>query len=153
MYLVYFVLWLIFNANITWEIAIIGLIAAGAIFAFTCKFADYSIQKEKKLYCSFFQIVKYLIKLVAEVVKSNLAVMNLIVSQKEEIQPLLVSFETKLQKPTMQALMANTITLTPGTITVLLEDGIYTVHCLDESFAEGIEQSDFVELIKKIEEQ
>ena len=47
--------------------------------------------------------------------------------------------------------LANSITLTPGTITVNLEGNEFYVHCLDKEFAEGMEQSIFVELLEKME--
>lgn len=50
-------------------------------------------------------------------------------------------------------LLANSITLTPGTITVALEDNEYTVHCLDRRFGEGLADSSFVRLLHKIEGQ
>ena len=50
-----------------------------------------------------------------------------------------------------RASLANAITLTPGTITVLLDDNTYTVHCLDETLAEGMDTSVFVDMIKKCE--
>ena len=50
-----------------------------------------------------------------------------------------------------KAFLANEITLTPGTITVLLEDSEYVVHCLDESLAEGMDDSVFVELLTELE--
>ncbi len=34
--------------------------------------------------------------------------------------------------------MANAITLTPGTLTLLLERDVLTVHCLDEQSAENL---------------
>ena len=46
---------------------------------------------------------------------------------------------------------ANSITLTPGTITVSLTDNEYTVHCLDKELAEGISSSVFVKLLTKLE--
>ena len=48
-------------------------------------------------------------------------------------------------------LLANSITLTPGTITVLLEEDEYVVHCLDKSLAEGINSSIFVSMLRKME--
>lgn len=153
MFILFFVLWIVFNGSLTWEIAGFGVVIAVALLFFICRFADYSLSKEKKLYRNAFRILKYVFRLIVEVVKSNLAVMNLIISQREEIQPTLVTFDTKLKKQTTQALLANTITITPGTITVLLEDGTYTVHCLDADFSEGIETSGFVDLIKEIEEK
>lgn len=151
MYLLYFLLWVIFNGNFTLEIALFGIVIAAALFAFTCKFADYSIAKEKKLLRNAFRLLKYVIVLVIEIVKANFAVIHLILSEKEEAEPALVTFEADLHTPMGRAALANAITLTPGTITVLLEDNVYTVHCLDESLAEGIDESVFADMIKKCE--
>ena len=95
--------------------------------------------------------MRYAFVLVKEVIKANLGVIHLILTQKEEIQPVLVSFHSDLKGPVTQTLLANAITLTPGTITVMLENGDYTVHCLDESLAEGMDQSVFTELAADIE--
>lgn len=63
MYLLYFILWVIFNGRITLEICLFGVVIAGAVFAFTCKFMDYSIEKEKhilKKRCRCFTISVFL---------------------------------------------------------------------------------------------
>lgn len=151
MFLVYFILWIIFNANFTLEVVLFGIVFAALLLLFMCRFCDYSLEREKGIYRNAFRFLKYVVLLILEVVKSNLAVMHLIITQREEPEPVLVSFQTDLKKPAGQALLANTITVTPGTITVLLEDGKYTVHCLDEDFAEGIEDSEFAGLLKQIE--
>ena len=48
--------------------------------------------------------------------------------------------------------LANSITLTPGTITVSLEENRYVIHCLDKSFSEGLNESSFVRLLARMEE-
>ena len=151
MYLLYFLLWVIFNGNFTLEIAIFGIIIAAVLFAFTCKFTDYSISKEKQLIRNAFRILHYIVVLVIEIVKANLAVIRFILSEKEEIEPALVTFQADLHTQMGRAALANAITLTPGTITVLLDDNTYTVHCLDETLAEGMDTSVFVDMIKKCE--
>ncbi len=60
-------------------------------------------------------------------------------------------FGTDLQSELSKVILANSITLTPGTITVSLEDNRFCVHCLDRELAEGMENSVFVELLKKME--
>lgn len=152
MFLLYFLLWVIFNGNFTLEIAVFGVVIAAAVFAFTCKFADYSIEKEKMLFRNLFRICRYVVVLVIEIVKANFAVVRLILSEEEEVEPALVSFRADLKTAAGRSALANAITLTPGTITVLLEDNVYTVHCLDETLAEGINESVFVEMMKEIEE-
>lgn len=152
MYLLYFALWIIFNGKFTLEIAVFGVIIAAALFAFTCKFADYSVAKEKMIFKNLFRIIHYVIVLIIEIVKANLAVMHLILSEKEEPQPMLVTFTAELESKMSRSLLANAITLTPGTITVVLEDNHYTVHCLDRDFAYGMDESVFVGILKKCEE-
>lgn len=153
MYLLYFILWVIFNGRMTLEICLFGIVIAGAVFAFTCKFMDYSIEKEKHILKKSVQMLHYICVLVVEIVKANFAVIHLILSEKEEIEPALVSFEAKMKTTTGKAFLANAITLTPGTITVSLEDSRYLVHCLDESMAEGMDDSVFVDLLEKMERE
>ena len=75
----------------------------------------------------------------------------MILSEKEEPEPALVHFTADMQTRTGRALLANAITLTPGTITVTLQDADYVVHCLDESLAVGMDHSIFVELLEDLE--
>ncbi len=60
-------------------------------------------------------------------------------------------FNIPFKTDTARFLLANSITLTPGTITVAVEGDKFIVHCLDKTLAEGIESSVFVKLLKKIE--
>jgi multicomponent Na+:H+ antiporter subunit E len=152
MYFLYFLLWVIFNGAVTLEICLFGIVIAAAIFAFTCKFMDYSIEKEKKLLRNSVKFVRYAGVLVIEIVKANLAVVHMILSEKEEQQPALVHFHSNMKTDVGKTLLANAITLTPGTITVSLDDTEYTVHCLDESLAMGIDDTVFVKLISEMEE-
>lgn len=151
MFLLYFMLWVIFNGKITLEICLIGLVVAGVMFAFTCRFVDHSIAKERLMYLKAWEFVRYAAVLVKEIVKANYAVMRLILSRNTELSPALVSFRTDLETPTCRTFLANAITLTPGTITVSLEEDEYMVHCLDQSFAKGIDRSVFVERIAGLE--
>lgn len=152
MFLLYFLLWVIFNGRVTLEICLLGLVIAGALLAFSCRFMEYSLARERKVYRSIFLFPRYCRLLVTEIVKANVSAMRMILIQREEIEPALVSFCTDLKSQAGKALLANTITLTPGTITVTLEESEYMVHCLDESMAEGIQESAFVAYIRKFEE-
>ena len=151
MYLLYFLLWVIFNGNFTLEICIFGIVIAGAIFAFTCKFMDYSVEKENQNYRKVFKFLRYVCVLIMEIVKANFAVIHMILSEKEEAEPALVSFQSDMKTPVGKALLANAITLTPGTITVSLENSEFVVHCLDDDLAVGMADSVFVHLISDLE--
>lgn len=151
MFFLYFLFWVIFNGNITLEICIFGVIIAAVMFAFTCKFMDYSVELEMKNIKRVFLFLKYVAHLVIEVIKANYATIKMILTQKEEIEPVLVSFQSDLKTPVGKTLLANAITLTPGTITVSLEDDKYVVHCLDKDFSEGIDENMFADIAREIE--
>lgn len=151
MYFIYFFLWVIFNGSFTLETAAFGVVIAAALFAFSCKFMNYSIAQEKKNIKKVFQVIAFIFLLLKEITLANFAVIRLILTQREEIDPKLITFRSSLRTPTARAFLANVITLTPGTITVTLENDICTVHCLDESMAEGIEDLEFQKRLSKLE--
>lgn len=153
MYLFYLVLWVIFNGNLTLEIFLIGLVVAAAVFAFTCKFMGHSLKKELRIYRLAFHFLRYVFVLVIEIVRANFAVIHTIMSEKEEPEPVLVSFHTDMETSVGRTLLANAITLTPGTITVSVENQDYVVHGLDESYAEGMDSSVMKTLLKEMEQK
>ena len=153
MLLLFFLAWIIFNGNITLEIVLFGMVIALGMFAFICKFMDYSIQKELRFYKLVPVFFQYIFLLVKEIVQANLTVCRMILSRKEVVEPVIVHVHTNLKTETARVILANSITLTPGTITVSMTDDDLLVHCLDKSLAEGMEDSAFVKLLEKLEKE
>ena len=151
MYLIFFLIWIIFNGQFTWEIAAFGVVIAGLMYWFICRFLDYCPKKDLILARKLFRIIHYVFVLVTEIIKSNFAVIKMIMSSRYEIEPVVVRFKIDLKTTPARVLLANSITLTPGTITVSLNGNEYVVHCLDKSLAEGINQSIFVALLQEME--
>ena len=152
MLLLFFVVWIVFNGRITWEIAIFGVVIAALVFAFMCKFMGYSIEKERALYKKIPLLCKYIALLFKEVVKANLTICRLILTRKETVEPVIVKVPVKLHTEVAKVVLAHSITLTPGTITVSLTEQELLVHCLDKTLADGMEDSEFVKLLEKLEE-
>ena len=82
----------------------------------------------------------YLPWLLYEIIFSTLHVTYLALHprMKERIDPRIVTFKTKLRKDLSLVTLANSITLTPGTITILIQDGKCFVHALSSKTAEGL---------------
>ena len=152
MLLLFFLVWVIFNGRLTMEIALFGIAVSGAVFAFVCRFMEYSLKKELRFYRLMPAFVQYLYYLIKEIVFSNITVSRMILTRKEEMEPVIVHVRTRLKSETARVILANSITLTPGTITVSLTDDKLLVHCLDKSLSEGMEDSVFVRLLQKMEE-
>lgn len=151
MFLLMFFVWLILNGKVTAEICLFGLGISAALIFFMCRFMEYSLKKELFLFRLIPFMIHYFWILVEEIVKANVCVLKIILSPQLQPEPALVYFDTKLESGVALMMLANSITLTPGTITVSVENGRFCVHCLDRELAEGMEDSVFVRLLEKME--
>lgn len=80
----------------------------------------------------------YLPWLFLEILKANLHVTRLILDPKLPIEPQLVRGATSQKTELGQVVYANSITLTPGTITLDLRGRFVLVHAISAQTAEGI---------------
>lgn len=137
MLLLFFLVWIIFNGAITTEICIFGVVVAFLMFGFVCKFMDYSWRKEKLLIQRSGYFLLYLGNLLIEIVRANVSVCHFVLSDRDEIHPVMVSFHTTLKSGLARVILTNSITLTPGTITVSLQGDEVIVHCLTGRWQRG----------------
>ena len=153
MFLVYLALWFIFNERMTVELLVIGLLVSALVDLFSIKILGMRYKGSlKRLARLTGGVFAYIWRLIVEIFKANASVIRLIVSPTLEVEPELHFFRTKLKSDAARVLLANSITLTPGTITCMLEDDKLCVHALDKSLAEGIENTDFEQKLLKLEE-
>lgn len=151
MYLVFFVLWILLCGQINGEVLIIGAAMAGIMYAFTCRFLNYSVEKDILLVRKLPLMAAYLFVLIWEIIKANISAIRLALSYRNEAEPVIVKFKTDLKTKMAKVVLANSITLTPGTITVDLEGNDLIVHALDVELVEGIDESIFVQMLRKME--
>ena len=151
MFFVFLILWIIFNGNITWEIFWFGVAIAGAMYWFVCRFMGFGPRKDLLIWKRAFLLLRYGVILIAEIIKANVSAMRLLCSERNEIEPVLVHFRTTLRTRAARVLLANSITLTPGTITVSLEGDELSVHCLDKSLAQGLADGIFAKELERLE--
>ena len=152
MFILYFALWVVLNGKWTTEIGVFGLLFATAAYAFTWKYMGFGPKLDLALVRRAPSAVRYGVTLLIEIVKANLVVCRMILTRREVMEPVIVKVRTNLRTETARVILANSITLTPGTITVSLTGQELLVHCLDKSLSEGMEDSVFVKLLQKIEE-
>ncbi|MBE6895038.1 MAG: sodium:proton antiporter [Ruminococcaceae bacterium] len=151
MYVLLLLFWIILNGKITAEILIFGIVLSAAIFWFMCKYLDYSPRYELCVAKNIGWIIVYFVVLVVEMLKSAATVYRTVYRAKIDVQPQLVFFDVDIKSEFLRFVLANSITLTPGTITVDVDDNHFCVHALDYTLAEGIEDSVFIRLLKKME--
>jgi multicomponent Na+:H+ antiporter subunit E len=77
------------------------------------------------------QLVIFWVRLFVEIVVSNLQVVAAILSpRRDSIQPHFLQVRSRQTTALGQVLLANSITLTPGTVTVGMDEGELLVHAL-----------------------
>lgn len=126
------------------------MLACAGVWLLLKYLLGWSVKKELRLYRLLPFVVFYALVLLWEIIKANLAVIKLIFSRRKP-EGVIVTFESGLRSPIANAALANSITLTPGTITVSEENGLFTVHCLCEDYAEGIDDLVFTRLLRRME--
>lgn len=95
--------------------------------------------------------LKYLFWLMGEIVKSNIAVSKIILSPKPGNKQNLFKVPVSCKSEIGQVVFANSITLTPGTITVETEDDYFIVHALDSGPSDLDELGEMDRQVRAIE--
>ncbi len=85
------------------------------------------------------KFIVYFLWLMWQLVLANIDVLLATTSQELEIDPKVVRFYFKVDNPMASVMLANSITLTPGTVTLnVTDDGMYEIHALTKGAAEGV---------------
>ncbi|MCT4606181.1 MAG: Na+/H+ antiporter subunit E [Marinisporobacter sp.] len=144
--------WLILAETINIERLWIGMIICLGVYAFN---KELEISDSGKCFQNFKKVsccITYLFILIKEIVVANFQVAKIILSPKMNISPEIVRFHSKLKSDFYRTILANSITLTPGTITVFMEGDELIVHCLKKEYIEDVLNSKFEKILLKIEE-
>ena len=151
MALVYFVVWLTVNGRVTAETVILGIFVSLALQRFTRRALPARYASLASLLRLLPRGLLYFFTLLSEIFKANLQVIRLVLAPVIEVEPCLVRFRTDLRTEAARVALANSITLTPGTITVSLEGSELLIHALDRDMARGLDESVFVRQLRRME--
>ena len=156
MFFVLFFIWLLINAHFAWDIqflqiVLFGLAISAIIYLFVIKFTSFTFKVDIFFITHIHLFLAYVAVLFYNVVISNFKVIVLILKPHEAPKPLIVSFNVPLESPLLRAILANSITLTPGTISISRTEEHFIVHCLKKEYFDGFENSLLVRLLLKME--
>ncbi|MCF6356926.1 MAG: Na+/H+ antiporter subunit E [Draconibacterium sp.] len=80
---------------------------------------------------SLFYMSYFLVIFLRELIKSNFDVARRVLTPSLPINPGIVKFKTKLPTDFAKMVLANCITLTPGTLTIDVIDDTFYIHWID----------------------
>lgn len=146
----FFAFWLLVSGSIDWQHLLFGSIVSAIITVFWRRSSERVLNKLsfKRMYLSI-QAIAWLIR---DVWFAAWQVVPIVLSPKLPISPTLVHVRTNLHTRRMRSLYANSITLTPGTLTVQLRENELVVHALTAQAAQDVLSWSFEERLKQLEE-
>ncbi len=125
-----FLVWLMFTSTLFWQEVIVGaavsmLLSLMSIRLFTC--CTLSILNPVKI----FWMIWYFFVFLKALIIANFDVARRVISPSLPINPGIVKFKTKLKTNYSKMVLANSITLTPGTLSVDVVGDTFYIHWID----------------------
>ena len=150
MFLILFLFWILLNGKVTVEIVLIGAAISAALTFAAYRVLNMDPRKEVRFLCRLPGVFVYLLYLTGQMVVSSLQVIALILKPGTG-RPKLVWFRPELKSDAARLALANSITLTPGTVTASLGEKTVCVYALRPELAEGIKECGFVKKLRRLE--
>ena len=98
-----------------------------------------------------FKLPAYFAWLIKEIVISNIVVVKHIWLGNRTISPVMTTIKVSQKTDTGKVIYANSITLTPGTVTIQLEDDTFMVHALLEESITDLKTGDMDRRVTQLE--
>lgn len=140
---VLFAFWMVLSGRTETKFVIYGIITAVVTTWVTYPLLLVPNKDGSKKYFVFgFSVPKmimYFFWLMWQLVLANIDVLLATTAQELNIDPKIVRFRFRADNPMASVVLANSITLTPGTVTVnVTDDGLYEIHALTVGAAAGV---------------
>jgi multicomponent Na+:H+ antiporter subunit E len=130
-------IWVIANGTLALDTLIAGLVISAAIaLAFAAFSRVYSVIRWSPRVIFYYLL--YLGVFLIELTKANINVMRLVFSPRIRIEPGIVEIKTELKSPIGRLALANSITLTPGTLVVDIREDSLFIHWINVSATDPV---------------
>ena len=154
-FVVCYALWLLLVWSLSTRELVLGAVVAAVAAWFSARFFVHRNPAHLFAPARLISLLVYCLGVFMwELIKANVNMAKLVLSPKMKFKPgiIRVPGSESITSEYGLAMVANSITLTPGTITLHIEGDALTVHCLNRQDADGLEHSSMEEKIAKLEE-
>ncbi len=141
-------MWLILTGNFNMANILVGV---GVSFSISLLYIKIFKHSEFEFINPFWLLV-YILILVKNLVISNIQIAIRVLSKDMNLKPKIVAVKTELKSDWKKLLLANSITLTPGTLTLDIKDDTLFIHVIEYNSIEDKEKitKEFEDIIAKI---
>ena len=145
-----FVFWFILSGLIAPFMLLLGLVST-AFVVYIINKMDLIDEEISFHNFNIMGLLLYLPWLLKEIIISNIKVCLYIIMPNKKINPQIIKVKSSQISELGHVLYANSITLTPGTVTIDVDGDTFTVHTLDDQFKESLESNEMDRKIKSTE--
>ena len=135
--IILFVFWVVLTATLALNDLVLGAICSAFVAVLTVALLGRALDP-RITPIVLLRLPWFILRLIWEIMKANYDVAKIIINPKLPIDPRMVQYRTYLSGDLPRTVFSDSITLTPGTVTVELEDDLLTVHCLCPYHEEGL---------------
>ncbi len=139
-FLLLFGLWIVLSGRFDKFHLTLGIVACAMVAHISGELL-FTTDRSQGIFRLWLRFVGYLPWLIVQIFIANLHVLYLTLHPRmgELIDPQIIEFDSRLKNDYARTTFANSITLTPGTITVNVHAlGRFSVHCIDETSARSL---------------
>ena len=128
-FLIMFGFWILLSGKFDLFHLTLGVLSSGLVALLSTDIFMHDPKKADRL-ATAFRFLCYIPWLIYQIVLSTIHVAMLALHPKmmDRIDPTIVTFKTRLKSNVAKVALANSITLTPGTITIRIVDDVFYVH-------------------------
>jgi len=118
-----------------------GIVSVAVVLAVNFKLKTHRFFEDEMddlLHLRFGNVIVYIPWILLQILKSGFHVAFIILRPSTPVQPALLKFRVDLPSAHAKMILGNSITLTPGTLTIDIKGNEFTVHALSEASYAGI---------------
>ncbi len=143
-------LWLLLSGYVT-EVLLLGLGAASVILTMVVSIRMGVVDREGHPVHLAIRGLLYWPWLIKEIVLANIDVAKAILGLSGTVRPSVFTIKASQTSDLGKTIYANSITLTPGTVTIALDGDEMTIHALTSAAADGLATGEMDRRVTRIE--
>lgn len=146
-------LWLLLSGKYDWFHISLGVVSALVVTVIQLRINKYLYYQKKiadENSLSWSRLLLYIPWLIWQIILSSLQVAYIVLHPRMPINPSLLRFKTKLPNIAARVILGNSITLTPGTLTINITGDEFLVHALTDASQSGIVDGSLPKQVAKL---
>ena len=131
-----FLVWLLWGGLYKTPVLQLGIASCCLVVWLTHRMAI--PDQENHSWALYFRMPLYWVWLLGQMIVSNVQVLRMVLGPLSALSPTIVEVDAKASSKFALTLLGNSITLTPGTLTINIENSTITAHCLTAATAKDL---------------